>query len=264
MKKRFMGISLVMALSVTLALIYWFYPHTNPPISSSVISSQEKNTGMVSGSSVSGSSVLVPEVSGSTISGSGSQTGSIVSHSSLLVKFQKPNTEWKERDVTLSDGRTLHYVFGEGNPKEVALDKEGIKQYMSTIDPETGNTPYGYMTSNSEMAMEYFLDDPKLEDFIEKCSYEIDWNNTRREVLHDWEKYPNDLRMEKFLSVNEKTGLKEWDWNAISRIDDAFNTLDSPISTAWQSCMNESEYQTILKPLHARFSAVIRGYLIHD
>ena len=117
MKKLFMGISLVLALSVTLALIYWFYPHTNPPISSSGISSQEKNTGMVSGSN---------------ISGSGSQTGSTGSHSSLPVKFQKPNTEWKERDVTLTDGRTLHYVFGEGNPKEVALDKEGIDKLYAT------------------------------------------------------------------------------------------------------------------------------------
>lgn len=246
MKKLFMGISLVLALSVTLALIYWFYPHTNPPISSSGISSQEKNTGMVSGSSVSGSSLLVPEVSDSNISGSGSQTGSTGSHSSLPVKFQKPNTEWKERDVTLTDGRTLHYVFGEGNPKEVALDKEGIDKLYATCqdvpdridqvyynlyakkvwnlgfcDSETGRPRY--MSIESEKALYDALSDPAWEKLITECQKNLTFpeegwtedikksvqesgDNTFDQVLSS-----GFLDIEGFISIDKETGWKKLD-----------------------------------------------------
>ena len=46
--------------------------------------------------------------------------------------FRKPNIEWKTRQVALNDGRTLTYVFGEGNPKEVTLDDAGIQEMADT------------------------------------------------------------------------------------------------------------------------------------
>lgn len=255
MKKLFMSISLVLTLSVTLGILYWFYPHTNTPISSSVISSQEENTGMVSDSSVSDSSVSDLASSGS-VKSPVTQTGNILektSSSSLIpVKFQKPNTEWKERDVTLTDERTLHYVFGEGNPKEVALDKEGIDKLYATCqdvpdridqvhhnlyakkiwnlgfcDSETGRPRY--MSIESEKALYNALSDPAWEKLINECQKNLTFpeegwtQEIKKGVQENGDEYtfdrvfsPGFLDIEGFISVDRETGWKKLDLRKVT------------------------------------------------
>ena len=58
------------------------------------------------------------------LTNTGTSSGTTQVVNSGVTDFHTPNLEWKSRDVTLADGRTLHYVFGEGNPKEVGLTEE--------------------------------------------------------------------------------------------------------------------------------------------
>lgn len=181
-----------------------------------------------------------------------------------IPNIKKPNSAWKPRTITLSDGRIVTYRFGEGNPEEVALNQEKLREYLSTVDPITEQTPYGYMTRESEEAMKTFLDNPSLIFFLNSCYKLLDLNHERRENLQEWEKYPNNFSMELFLKINPRTGLKEWDWYSISLIATGFSSLDSPISDAWKSCMSPEQYQKHLKPLHAQFSQVLRSYIVQE
>ncbi len=70
-----------------------------------------------------------------TVANSGTQwgmspfgSGKLLEEAETKPEFKKPNTEWKSRTVTLSDGRTLYYEFGKGNPSEIALNFEQIQE----------------------------------------------------------------------------------------------------------------------------------------
>lgn len=91
--------------------------------------------------------------------------------------FKKPITEWKSRSVTLQDGRTLYYEFGNGNPREVALTTEDMKLKTrncgTSSDPN--NTGYlckdydGYVTPEVEKYLLAALSDPNWEPLFTKC-----------------------------------------------------------------------------------------------
>jgi hypothetical protein len=97
-------------------------------------------------------------------------------------KFQKPNTEWKTRTIS-----GVTYVFGEGNPREVAITTESLKQLKEkcgTIsDPD--NLGYlckemdGYVTPNVEEAILAVLSDPHWEDLLGKCEENLRHNEDR-------------------------------------------------------------------------------------
>ena len=94
-------------------------------------------------------------------------------------RFQKPNTEWKTR--TLSG---ITYVFGEGNPREVALNQlelENLRKKCGTeLDPE--NTGYlcketdGYVNADVEKYLFAALSDPNWETLITECKQNLTYN----------------------------------------------------------------------------------------
>jgi len=87
-------------------------------------------------------------------------------------KFMQPNTEWKTR--TLSG---ITYVFGEGNPREVALSEQQLKDFMKKCGTESdpNNEGYlckegdGYVTPEVEKYLKAALSDPNWETLLTRC-----------------------------------------------------------------------------------------------
>lgn len=87
-------------------------------------------------------------------------------------KFVKPNTEWKTRTIS-----GIAYVFGEGNPREVALSQTQLrdisKKCGTVSDPN--NEGYlckegdGYVTPEVENYLKAALSDPNWEMLLTRC-----------------------------------------------------------------------------------------------
>lgn len=125
--------------------------------------------------------------------------------------FQKPNTEWKSRTIN-----GITYVFGEGNPAEVAKKREDLRDFEYYVNPET------------EIALKKLLEDDNLTFVMQKCGDIIDWNN--EQVKSDWEKFPDNLDMETMLIIDPETGRKEVNQIYINVIEPLFSFLQSPIT----------------------------------
>jgi len=158
------------------------------------------------------------------------------------TEFKKPNTEWKTRQVTLKDGRTLTYVFGEGNPKEVALDDKGIEDlatkcadysqidYLYSIGSCMGN-PSGTsrplnMYKEVEKYLRAGLSDPDWTHLALDCQSafrETDKISSLPIGYYDAIFASGYLDMDSFISVNATTGRKSLDLYHINRI---INDLD--------------------------------------
>jgi hypothetical protein len=125
-------------------------------------------------------------------------------------EFKKPNTEWKTR--TLSG---ITYVFGEGNPKEVALDKhqlQAIRQKCGTqSDPD--NIGYlckegdGYVTPEVEKYLNLALSDNNFDHFSQCFPTNISYITA-----------PNFLDIDTLLFIDSNTGRKEIDIAKLMRI----------------------------------------------
>lgn len=152
-------------------------------------------------------------------------------------KFIKPNTQWKTR--TLSG---ITYVFGEGNPREVALSKGELqnirKKCGNQSDPDSQGylckEGDGYITPEVENYLKVALSDPNWEKFAgcfhpsERISYILE---------------PNFLDINTFLIINTQTGRKELDVMKITRIlDDLKNSVyppeDWPEDAERNTCMS--------------------------
>ncbi len=183
--------------------------------------------------------LTIPEISsgntsstGKTLSNSGSNQSGSMSSSGNTTTFRKPNTEWKTR--TLSG---ITYVFGEGNPKEVALNDSDIEemsrkcQDLSQLDDLVyrdtciGN-PSGiprpiYVYPEVEKLLFSALSDSDWNNLISKCqdsfSYaEQTWNlptGYYNELLN-----LDDLDINKFISINGGTGRKTFDFQRASQL----------------------------------------------
>ncbi len=175
----------------------------------------------------------------------------------------QPNTLWETKTRQIN-GKTVTYVFGEGNPKEVAIPKEKIEEYMATVDPEMG-APYGYVTPETEQALKAFLESPSLPYVLQKCYQQIDWYHRRAQA--DWEKFPHDLSLENMLVIDPRTGRKELNQVIFSVIhpiiDVVINPLIPPDNTQdnpFRQCLSSSEYHHVLK-LSAFLTTVTRQYI---
>ena len=124
--------------------------------------------------------------------------------------FQKPNTEWKTR--TLSG---ITYVFGEGNPKQVAFTATGIQQELRTCEVTPGSTArmcsegrYGYVTPEIEVALRNMLESPLWENLITRCEKEYsnsdDYMRFQKNILA-----AHALDITHFLVIDKDTGRKE-------------------------------------------------------
>ena len=84
--------------------------------------------------------------------------------------FHKPNTEWKTR--TLS---RITYVFGEGNPREVAVTKDKIEDFYACRAPYENRLREGvcpetqYVTREVEYALLSLLKNPIWENVVGEC-----------------------------------------------------------------------------------------------
>jgi hypothetical protein len=81
-------------------------------------------------------------------------------------KFQKPNTEWKSRTIS-----GVTYVFGEGNPKEVALPESEMKgcSWQEEGIPECTDKGAGYVDADLEKLIYDMLNSPDWESLIKHC-----------------------------------------------------------------------------------------------
>ncbi len=142
--------------------------------------------------------------------------------------FQKPNIDWKSRSVTLSDGRTLYYEFGKGNPAGVAMSLGQIDAMTKTCendislaekgicDAESGNM--SYMTSEIERHLLLALSDPNWSKLATECENSFrategldalaNARNDLSYLIFDRVFEPGFLDIERFISVDPTTGLK--------------------------------------------------------
>jgi len=166
----------------------------------------------------------------------------------------QPNTLWETKTRQIN-GKTVTYVFGEGNPKEVALTGDALKDHWR----KNGK---GYMTPEAEMALKAFLSNPSLPYFINKCFGQIDWHNKQAAVYH---MYPQNLSIEYLLYIDPETGRKEFRYDEIQVIAGAFNGMDNPLEfdeskRTWNQCLSQVEYTQHFLPLVEQFFWVWKYY----
>ncbi len=173
---------------------------------------------------------------GIILSDSGSnQSGSVTQNSTgTTTKFKKPNTEWKSR--TLSG---ITYVFGEGNPKEVALSQDDIFELnqkscteIEKLDSPTDigfcdpNTGYKYVTREVEQYILSALSDPNWAKLMEECESQFrfvdryitpeqlqvisqDPYQNKSFMYYDKVFSPGFLDIDNFILIDSNTGLKK-------------------------------------------------------
>lgn len=132
--------------------------------------------------------------------------------------FHTPNLEWKAKNVTLYDGRTLNYQFGSGNPQEAAplSEKEKISFKSCGVDGHpnlfAGCPPDGYITSDVEKKLVDLLSDQNWGALLTKCK--SDFTNSDFLLRDDGLKYadviqPGYFDIEGWLTVDADTGRKK-------------------------------------------------------
>ena len=159
-------------------------------------------------------------------------------------KFVKPNTEWKTR--TLSG---ITYVFGEGNPKEVAIDQSQVK---------IGD---GYVTAETEGALKALLESDEFTYILNKCYDVFDIGNIDT-TKNNWEKFPPNLDMETMLIINPETKRKEINNIYLAIIEPAFSYLMSPVGDTknpLRTCIGEDFIMAI--KIEGRMSVLNKTYL---
>lgn len=135
-------------------------------------------------------------------------------------EFKKPNTEWKSRSVTLSDGRTLYYEFGKGNPSGATPlsedEKEAYKKCihepeLSQISCESKDKQVnGYVSAELEKDLFTLLSHPNWRPILTNCEqhfrkYEfLDW-----EVTYDKVIFGDIMNIENMMTIDTESGRKE-------------------------------------------------------
>ncbi|MBX9808972.1 hypothetical protein K2X92_01105 [Candidatus Gracilibacteria bacterium] len=142
------------------------------------------------------------------------------------VVFQKPNTEWKSR--TLSG---ITYVFGEGNPKEVALSVETMQQEFRQCEITPGSMARicrdgmaGYVSPEIERALKQVLESPLWGQLINLCSSEQRLNPGAFDKFNKHILAPGALDISRFLIIDPDTGRKEL---AISTFNNIYSAIVS-------------------------------------
>lgn len=161
------------------------------------------------------------------------------------------DTSWQERTLEIN-GKQISYIFGDGNPSDIALTTEEIAKIPDIVRTLPSNYTT-YMKAEAEWAMKDFLEHQGLPKLLKQC------NKTLSASVQ-----PQDLSMENILYIDKETGRKEFKKELISNIGDGFTTLRSPSNPEkWKSCLDESEIY-ILNELEDKFSQVINNYIIYE
>ena len=138
--------------------------------------------------------------------------------------FKKPNTEWKDRTVTLKDGRVVTYRFGEGNPEDAdPLSTGEIDAYKNCrFDDEfmqdscgnLGNEVFGYITPDVEKQLLQLIADRNWEAVLKNCSSDFFTQQADITLIEDEPRYDRILsgeylNIDNLLVINPTTGRKE-------------------------------------------------------
>lgn len=94
-------------------------------------------------------------------------------------QFVKPNTEWKTRTIS-----GVTYVFGEGNPREVALSQTELENLRKKCGSESDPNNLGYLCKETDGYVspgveKYLLDalsDPNWETLLTECKENLTYN----------------------------------------------------------------------------------------
>jgi hypothetical protein len=129
------------------------------------------------------------------------------------VLFQKPNTEWKTR--TLSG---ITYVFGEGNPKEVALpESEMIRcSFQEAGIPECTDNGVGYVDPILEKLVYDLLTSPDWVPLLQHCEKDfrivdsfLQRDNPHAPIIYNTLIHLGQyISLEEIFIINPKTGRK--------------------------------------------------------
>ena len=217
-QKHITRISIVLIL----AIVGYFIAQNNTPSQSDGVNTSTGTNTTISQSGIETDTGKRLE----TVANSGTQWGMspFGSGKPLTVEeksvFQKPNTEWKSRSVTLSDGRTLYYEFGKGNPAGVAQlsDKEKVSynacerhETLSIISCGSMNEEvYGYLSSEMEKDLIGLISHPNWKPVLMNCEqlfrqYEHpDWGMSYDQVI-----YQGAMNIENLITIDLDTGRKE-------------------------------------------------------
>ena len=160
---------------------------------------------------------------------------------SQKMVFQKPNLEWKTRRILIDD-QWVTYEFGKGNPREVALSIDQIKEknkqcalhnmasvlYKSGFcNPETEY--FRYVSPEVEKYLSLALSDPNWVKLATECeqNFRFTERDLTPEIINqtllgdssflyfDRVFKPGFLNMENFLTIDPSTGLKHLNANII-------------------------------------------------
>jgi hypothetical protein len=125
-------------------------------------------------------------------------------------EFKKPNTEWKTR--TLSG---ITYVFGEGNPKGVALDKHQLQTIRQKCGTQSDPDNIGYLCKESDGYVT-----PEVEKYLNLALSDNNFGHFSQcfppNILYITA--PNFLDIDTLLFIDSNTGRKEIDIAKLMRI----------------------------------------------
>ncbi len=198
-----------------------------------------------------------------TITQTGISSGTIQVIHSGVADFHMPNLEWKSRDVTLADGRTLHYVFGEGNPKGVALDQEGLEKLAVQCDNDHSGTLAIAGICDAESGRPLYVS-AEVEYLLASSLASEDWKNlfkfckdairfgdglfpleSTERLRFDEVFSTNFLDIDNFLLVDKDTGFKKIDrqklWQITSFLEwsRGENGRGEPIINPYGNCVDQ-------------------------
>ena len=85
--------------------------------------------------------------------------------------FIPVSTQWATHRVRLHDGREFVYVFGQGNPTELALNPDDLKScsYQEAGGPDCMDNGAGYVTAELEAKLLSVLSSPDWIELVKRC-----------------------------------------------------------------------------------------------
>lgn len=194
-----------------------------------------------------------------------SQSGDIV--------FKKPNTEWKERTITLNDGRRVTYRFGEGNPEgaDPLSEKEKELYRNCFFEPDKpiltctryGEEVTGYVTPDVEHDLLTLVSDPHWEDLLNTCSVDIKRGDAARLLPGDMSSQQialsGALDLENWIYINPDTGRKEIS-PRVSEIDGWFQRVYYTDTGSISPCMQSHGGGDMLRLLDIIHEKLLRPF----
>jgi hypothetical protein len=163
-------------------------------------------------------------------------------------KFKKPDTKWEARTIN-----GITYRFGEGNPKEVELSPEEIRDLQSK--------GYGYISPKAEYALKNLLESDDFIHILNKCSDLLDIGNLDT-TKNNWEKWPPNLDMETMLIIDPETKRKDINNIYLAIIEPAFSYLVSPVvdqNNPFRTCIGD-DFPMAIRAI-GKMDTVTRSYM---